>query len=728
LKSKLIYKLVNRTSIYYIAFVSIFISFYHQVFFHPNSFLFSSSGDGIKNYFTYNYYIKHNHSIFNFEGINYPYGEHIFYTDSTPILSILIRYIKLIFPSIENYSIGILNWLILFSYILCFHFLFKLFKLLSIEKTLSFIGALGITLLCPQIFRLTGHLALGFSFFIPLSFYYLYQISALKINKINHLSICILIALTTHAYLGFIVFSISFSFITLLLFLNYIDIKSQFRNYLISVLKLISPLLLFNLILFLTDFHIGRTTNPFGFFNYYANFNSFFKPISGGFSPIFSHFLPKEESDWEALNYLGITTILFLPFTFYFLIKNRKKQTSTHQFLKITFLIGIVFLLYSMCIPFKFHLAKLVDLLSILKQFRALGRFGWISFFAFNILCIYILNHLFSKLKSVYIRQSLYICLLGIFLFETTPNHVKIAKQISTTPNYFYPNYFNINSVSSKINQSSFQAIIPFPYYFIGTENHHIPIRNDEIVKNSMLLSYYSGLPLMSNYLSRSSLKEGKNTLQFLGPLQFNKNIQEDIKSTHPFLIYKNDTCLYEFEKNILQFSTKFYDQQNEALYKLKYSTIFNTKIQNQEKHIISNKLIFEGFEKNKQSKIKRNGNSSFIGKMNQYEIIKDINSKLLQSNKTYRVSFWVYNNGKNFGQDEFCQQTFVQTIDNGKANWITDIYSAKNSTSIDGNWTLVSFNFRTTNKKTIYQIVSYGDPLLNTSYIIDDLSIEEIN
>ncbi|MCE2744019.1 MAG: hypothetical protein LW701_10705, partial [Fluviicola sp.] len=41
--------------------------FYGDTFLHPNEHLFSSSGDGLKNYYTYSYYISKNTSWINFE-------------------------------------------------------------------------------------------------------------------------------------------------------------------------------------------------------------------------------------------------------------------------------------------------------------------------------------------------------------------------------------------------------------------------------------------------------------------------------------------------------------------------------------------------------------------------------------------------------------------------------------------------------------------------------------
>ncbi len=52
---------------------------YGKILANSNDYMFTESGDGIKNYFTYAYHITHDSSYINFSGMNYPYGEHFFY-------------------------------------------------------------------------------------------------------------------------------------------------------------------------------------------------------------------------------------------------------------------------------------------------------------------------------------------------------------------------------------------------------------------------------------------------------------------------------------------------------------------------------------------------------------------------------------------------------------------------------------------------------------------------
>jgi hypothetical protein len=71
--------MASKKTIYIYFFIStvLIFFFYWPVLLAPNSFLFSSGGDGITHFYTYAYYIANNLSILEFEGMNYPYNEHI---------------------------------------------------------------------------------------------------------------------------------------------------------------------------------------------------------------------------------------------------------------------------------------------------------------------------------------------------------------------------------------------------------------------------------------------------------------------------------------------------------------------------------------------------------------------------------------------------------------------------------------------------------------------------
>src|SRR5690554_4200294 len=82
--------------------------------FSPNEFLFSSGGDGLKNYFTYLYQVKYGSGI-HFEGMNYPHGEHVVFTDNMPGLVWLIQFVSIFFPDFKDWSLGIVHLLLILA-------------------------------------------------------------------------------------------------------------------------------------------------------------------------------------------------------------------------------------------------------------------------------------------------------------------------------------------------------------------------------------------------------------------------------------------------------------------------------------------------------------------------------------------------------------------------------------------------------------------------------------
>ena len=115
----------------------VIMSFYGKIIISPNDYFFSNSGDGIKNYFTYAHHIKSDTTYLNFEGMNYPYGEHFLYVDCHPLLTNTFKLIAQYIPFFETHSIGILNSIMILSifltFIVCYYLLleFKLNKWIS---------------------------------------------------------------------------------------------------------------------------------------------------------------------------------------------------------------------------------------------------------------------------------------------------------------------------------------------------------------------------------------------------------------------------------------------------------------------------------------------------------------------------------------------------------------------------------------------------------------------
>ena len=80
-----------------------------DVFLHPNAYLFGIIGDSIKNYFTFAWYVVYDSGL-HFSGMNYPYGEHVIFTDNQPFFSFLV---SLLPQSLKPNPVVFLNYLML---------------------------------------------------------------------------------------------------------------------------------------------------------------------------------------------------------------------------------------------------------------------------------------------------------------------------------------------------------------------------------------------------------------------------------------------------------------------------------------------------------------------------------------------------------------------------------------------------------------------------------------
>ena len=134
----------------------------------PSRILPDIGGDGAKNNFTYLYHALYGHGYW-FEGMNYPYGEHIVYTDGQPLLSVPFTLFKNV---TTGEALTVLWRLIGLSYVLAIIFVYKILTHFRVAPLPSIIFAGAIVIICPQMLCLQGHYALSYTCVIPMLFYW----------------------------------------------------------------------------------------------------------------------------------------------------------------------------------------------------------------------------------------------------------------------------------------------------------------------------------------------------------------------------------------------------------------------------------------------------------------------------------------------------------------------------------------------------------------------------
>lgn len=730
------------------AFVALF---YHKVFLNPGKFLFSDTGDGIKNYYTMLYHIKHDSTYLNFSGMHYPYGELFPYTDGQPALAWPIKYIDK--NTSPEFVVATTNFLMIISIIICSLFIYLILIHFNLPALYASFAAIGIALLQPQLFRIGGHYALSYAFFFPASWYLL-----LKFFSTGKNIYTLLLLLTgiiwsfLHPYLGMIsgIFIITFWFIYAIEKLREKNFKVLY--YIHAFIQAVLPLLIYKFSISRYDFHIGRTSSPWGMFAYNARAETVFIPNHEPFKPLVEVIWKVKGQSWEGWAYIGISAVLISGLMLYRAlryIKNKRFEKLTlpsiPNQLRYAFFASIVVLLFSMAYPFQLNMRFLIDWFPFFKQFRSLGRFAWVFYFVFNVFSVYLIYRIYRYLKIKGLKtlaNTLVFFTILFYIIESIPYHKEVSAQISQVENIFIKEKLpdTYKSVIEKIDIDKFQAILPLPFYHSGSENFGIGA-SDKSVKASQVIAYHTGLPLIAASLARTSISESKNIMQLFSPEHYNKAIEKDFPSQKSLLILYTKDDLSEEQKWVLEKSTVFFENEEFALAELMLEHLFNYNYAARLNHFyeVKNKniqkfdfnvenendlVLFNDFE-NKDSEIFYKGKGAAKGKLKEYFTILEISSDVFEPETEYTVSFWFYNAGESRTQ---CLAILEFKDENGSNVEWNYTESPQNSHIIDGDWSLITLNFRAPSENKIIKLIINGDKYSKLNAYVDNLMIQKKN
>lgn len=721
--------------------------FYGTVLWSPDSYLFSVSGDGMKNYFTYADQIKAS-SYKVSTAMNYPYGESFLYLDCQPALTVVLKWL----PFLQNYSVGIVNLLLIASFGITAWLLYLILVRFSVRPFLAVIAAFSIAVLSPQIFRMTGHLALGYSFFIPLSWYiYLRFCDSEKKWKWS-LGMCCntLFWFFVHAYLGMIIVTFiatMFAVDTIIRFFKK-QLNWQFIGQ--ACVQTLIPLVFFWGYATLSDTHTGRTKNPYGYMESTSNFDSVFLPNTQPLKPLLES-LMKIEQTWEGLAYIGagsvVGILLLLGFWLYRLVRYRRfslTENGHSNELIVAVLASVLILLLAFGYPFEWK-PGLLDRFSIIKNFRGIGRFAWVFYFVATTGVIVVVSKRFSKPGKPFFSLVITTLIACSFVLEGVTYHKMIAEQVDKTPNYFDREQLDNDwkKMLSTVDFSNYQAIIPLPFYHIGSENFGKE-GTDKIYRISMLLGYHSNLPLVSNYSTRTSIWESKNVMQVISPVFYKKAIEKDIKDTRPFIIVFSNEELLECEGDVLSRGKEIYKNKDFTLLEISKNELFSTNTTRwfeafSEKEVqmtakgdfllsttdTSSYLYFTSYD-SIPNPIAFSGKGALSTRKKDFTPLKKFGEGELKNNTDYIASFWLYNNGPNYGQD-IPNGLFVYQVnyEDGSLEWVK-VENISAGLNVNGDWSLIELRFTVTDAAKTSELFLKGDDKSKITWNIDDFCIRE--
>lgn len=512
----------------------------------PNDFMVAEGPDGLKNYMTSAWHVKHDSSYVHYGGMNYPFGEHVLFTDNQPIVSAAMQWWSRHVFDIGNNVIGIMNVFLVLSIVFGAIVIYLLLRKLHLPAWYAGLAALGIAFLSPQNNRFDGHFGLSHIWVLPMLLILLCRYEERQSRRYQSLLIGILIwfAAQLHFY-NFGVSAIFLGFYTLFQIL----IDRSWRNVWTRVSHLtvmvLLPFAVLNVWLHWSDYCPDRPANPYGFTTYIGYWEGVFLPYEHFpmYKWIDHNIIKIRRIEFESQAYVGLAAFAF---TLWLLFRRRFRlfeqgwESAAYHRVHKNYLRGVCFaafaiLLFGLGFPFAIKgLEWMVDYLGPIRQFRGLGRFTWAFYYSINVLLFYVLwnksqriqvsdsliagtksrSEILAKLLPSVLKWSLILVPLAVLCWEAfyfqkhkPPRPVPNLAQrsvVATSPDHWL----------NKVDFARFQALMPLPYYHVGSENIWLEL-NYPLYQKVQYTALQTGIPDMGVNMSRSSVGRMVKSMQF---------------------------------------------------------------------------------------------------------------------------------------------------------------------------------------------------------------------
>ncbi|MGB0984062.1 MAG: hypothetical protein ACPG19_08475 [Saprospiraceae bacterium] len=583
-----------------------------DVLIQPNKFMTEGGGDGLKNQFTFSSYIKYDKGL-HYSRMQYPYGDHIFYSDAQPLIAIPLGWINQNVVSIDHYTVGISNFIMLYSVGFCGFFLFLILKKLKLPDWYSIIFAALIAALSPQIYRFVSHQALGLTVSVPMFWYFLIRFEESVKHKWHW---GILVSLLPFI-LGFFhlyylpicaFFALSYGFIYTIYFSK--SLKTHWKKALAFILMGIIPIVLMKIFIGATVPELAnRIKTPYGFFTYTARFESIFLPRLTPFYDLIKNYIKLPFIQFEAHGSVGIigtlTLLFFIIRWFRFAIKKQFKRLyffTSQPLLNRYLWSSTLILLFSMAVPFVWGLQWLLEFMPQLKQFRGLGRFNWAFFYPFTVYTAYYIYLIFKRLqhKKVYSFANGFLLTIVLLWGINDYSFLKTVRTYnfnSMRENRFIDKDLPYLDSLAAINfqKNDYQALLALPFFHIGSEK--FGVKNSTVAfKEGSYMSYNMGLPLVNTMMSRSSIPQSMNIGQLFSDSVITKSILEDLPNNKPFLavVYEHpNQPTQPYEDFVINNGEYLTSSNNFHFYKIPLS-VFKARTKDIQQRFKSKELLYK--------------------------------------------------------------------------------------------------------------------------------------
>lgn len=477
--------------------------YFGEIWRSPDSYLFTSSGDGLQGYYQTAWHVQYDSSNWKQQSLNYPFGESIFFTGGQPLLSNTARAL-----GVQDHMIGVSNVFMLSSGIVATLLVFLILVRLGVPGLYSCLFSLGVVMLSQQWERLGGHFALSVMWAIPLLLWlFIRYFEGLKgttmanwIRASGIAAVLFFLGLIQLYYLLFAAVLIA-AFSVVYLLRSGIIRKAEF--FLQAAVMFIAPFALLQALMQASSEVADRTAIPWGFLVYRSSLWSYIYPFGMPYESLFGFLKPDGNLEWEGLAFIGFSTLIALVISVGFMMRKffRRIETESMPVAIQALLVASLFcMLVSMAFPFNIGFETLLYQLGAIQQFRGIGRFAFVAFYPIVLVVFPLLFRHAGKAKWTH---GLFVTLCLLLLVEGNARMNEVSARIVNPRG----KALTINNEFARIETSKYQAIHPMPYMHVGSENIGFTAR-DEAMRLLYDASFALGLPSTATVMSRTSLGE----------------------------------------------------------------------------------------------------------------------------------------------------------------------------------------------------------------------------
>jgi len=461
--------------------------------------LLDRSGDGFKNYFSFAWQYKYEGGYW-FDGMQYPYGDLLGFADGQPAIAMLLIGLKKIGLDFSGNELLLVQGLPILGVFIGAIFLHKIVRSFQLPQWWSVLTVLACIALSPQVYRFNSHFALAYMFCFPSIWYILILEERNRTRGIFYALILFLLLLV-------FAFIHPYHLLTGVIFLTaYFLVRAVRKDFSWHILlAALSSIGIYMLIHYFIDPMQDRPRNPWGAWYYKAEVGDLL-PFYGWYISLVGDSFARQKYH-EGYSYLGIL-FFAIPYLIF-----KRKQISAYVAvnsvkIKDYLFAGLLCLLFAMGIHILITDHKILEWISSLKQFRALGRFSWPFYYVAFVSLSVMFYRANMSLKSKGLAWVLFLFVAGMWTVDSYSflNYFNERMNEYTSVNRLYTERVVQKALDdANVSVEDFQAILPIPVSMEGAEKLRTYMSYFPKTQG-IPFAFQNHIPLIGAHMSRTSL------------------------------------------------------------------------------------------------------------------------------------------------------------------------------------------------------------------------------